>query len=161
MRHRLGWALTGALALTAVLALARATVAGPLDPPGPVASTMRTVDELLPSWGKTLSSTGGCTSQRFTCVLGNAAVLDHETGLVWQRVPSATSIDFLTADQTCREAKIGGRYGWRLPAIDELLSLDDDTTPIACRRVIHSRIRPTRIYGVRHLIRPIHSACRR
>ena len=128
IKSRLGWALTGALALTAVLALARATVAGPLDPPGPVASTMRTLDELVPSWGKTLTSSGGCASQRFTCVLSNVAVLDHETGLVWERVPSASSIDFLTADQTCREAKIGGRYGWRLPAIDELLSLDDDTT---------------------------------
>ncbi len=128
MRHRLGWALTGALALTAILALARATVAGPLDPPGPVGSTMRTIDELLPSWGKTLASSGGCSSQRFTCVMSNQAVLDHETGLVWQRVPAAGATDFLTADQTCREAKIGGRYGWRLPAIDELFSLDDDTT---------------------------------
>lgn len=128
MRHRLGWALTGALALTAILALARATVAGPLDPPGPVGSTMRTIDELMPSWGKTLASSGGCSSQRFTCVMSNQAVLDHETGLVWQRVPAAGATDFLTADQTCREAKIGGRYGWRLPAIDELFSLDDDTT---------------------------------
>jgi hypothetical protein len=53
MRQRLGWALTGALALTAILALARASVAGPLDPPGPVGSTMRTADELLPSGGRT------------------------------------------------------------------------------------------------------------
>lgn len=134
MKSRFGWALAGALGIILVLALGRATLAGPLDPPGPAGSTMRTIDELLPSWGKTLSSTGGCTSQRFACVLPTGtnptgeAVLDHETGLVWQRVPAAGSIDFLTADQTCREAKIGGRYGWRLPTINELLSLDDDTT---------------------------------
>lgn len=63
MLQKLGWAFSGALALLAVLALARATTAGPLDPPGPVGSTMRTLDELLPSWGKTLSSSGGCASQ--------------------------------------------------------------------------------------------------
>lgn len=128
MKSRLGWALAGALGILLVMALARATVAGPLDPPGPVGSTMRTIDELLPSWGKTLTSSGGCTSQRFTCVMSNAAVLDHETGLVWQRVPSIALVDLLTADQTCREAKIGGRYGWRLPTLYELMSLDDDTT---------------------------------
>ncbi len=128
LKSRFGWALAGALGIILVLTLARAIQAGPLDPPGPVASTMRTIDELLPSWDKTLASSGGCASQRFTCVMGNAAVLDHETGVVWQRVPSAPSIDFLTAEQTCREAKIGGRYGWRLPTINELLSLDDDST---------------------------------
>jgi hypothetical protein len=128
VKSRLGWALAGALAIVLVLALARATVAGPLDPPGPVSSTMRTIDELLPSWGKTLSSSGGCNAQRFTCVMSNAAVLDHETGLVWQRVPGTTGMDYPTADDTCRQSKLGGRYGWRLPTISELLALDDDTT---------------------------------
>ena len=51
LKSRLGWALAGALGIILVLALGRATLAGPLDPPGPVASTMRTIDELLPSWG--------------------------------------------------------------------------------------------------------------
>ena len=128
LKSRLGWALAGALGLSLVLALARGIQAGPLDPPGPVGSTMRTIDEQVPSWGKTLTSSGGCTSQRFTCVMGNAAVLDHETGLVWQRVPSTGSTSFTNADQLCREALIGGRHGWRLPSIDELLSMDDETT---------------------------------
>ena len=89
LKSRLGWALAGALGIVLVLSLGRVIQAGPLDPPGPVASTMRTIDELVPSWGKTLTATGGCNSQRFTCAMGNAAVLDHETGVVWQRVPAA------------------------------------------------------------------------
>ena len=123
MKSRLGWALAGALGIVLVLALARATVAGPLDPPGPVASTMRTIDELVPSWGKTLTSSGGCTSQRFTCVMGNAAVLDHETGLVWERVPFTPLEGWLSAATYCPTLDSGGRFGWRVPSVDELSSL--------------------------------------
>lgn len=133
MRQRLGWAVVGAVALASVLAVARATVAGPLDPPGPVGSTMRTLDELLPSWGKTLDASGGCASKRFTCVLPTAGtpagegVLDHETGLVWQRAPGANNLSFGDADVACRTTKIGGRYGWRLPLASEIMTLIDDT----------------------------------
>jgi hypothetical protein len=133
MRQRFGWALVGALALASLLALARATTAGPLDPPGPVGSTMRTIDELLPSWGKTLTASGGCASKRFTCVLPTAGVpsgegvLDHETGLVWQRGPSAITFSYSDADYWCRTTKIGGRYGWRLPLASEIMTLIDDT----------------------------------
>lgn len=133
MRQRMAWAMLGALALGAVLALARVALAGPLDPPGPVGSTMRTIDELMPSWGKKLPSSGGCASTRFTCVLPTAGapsgegVLDHETGLVWQRVPSTTTFTYDDADSWCRTTKIGDRYGWRLPQASELMSLIDDT----------------------------------
>ena len=131
MKSRLGWALAGALGIVLVLALARATVAGPLDPPGPVGSTMRTIDELVPSWGKTLTSSGGCASKRFTCVLPTAgsptgeAVLDHETGLVWQRVPDTTLTSWYVAIQSCRDDFTGDRSGWRLPSFEELGSLQD------------------------------------
>ncbi len=127
MLQRLGWALSGALALVAILALARATTAGPLDPPGPVGSTMRTLDELVPSWGKTLSSTGGCSSQRFSCVMANQAVLDRETGLVWQRTPDANFKTYDAAVGYCHFTALGGRYGWRLPTLTELWSLADDS----------------------------------
>jgi hypothetical protein len=128
MMNRLGWALSGALALVALLALGRALEAGSLDPPGPVGSTMRTLDELVPSWGKTLSSSGGCTSQRFQCVMaGNAAVLDRETGLVWQRTPDAEFKTYELATTHCHSTPIGGRYGWRLPTLTELWSLADDS----------------------------------
>ncbi len=134
MKSRLGWALAGALGIILVLALARATVAGPLDPPGPVASTMRTIDELTPSWGKNLTSSGGCASKRFTCVLPTAgnpageAVLDHETGLVWQRVPEPSPGYWYLAIQACRDDATGARHGWRLPSYEEISSLQDDTS---------------------------------
>jgi len=133
MLHRFGWAMTGALALLAVLALARALEAGSLDPPGPVGSTMRSLDELLPSWDRKLTAAGPdyCNSQRFQCVLPDAtypdgaAVLDRETGLVWERVPSDAVNSWDGANVTCTKLFKGGRQGWRLPAVDELASLLD------------------------------------
>jgi hypothetical protein len=128
MLHRLGWAFAGAMAVVAILALARATVAGPLDPPGPVGSTMRTLDELVPSWGKTLSSTGGCNSQRFQCVMsGNTAVLDRETGLVWWRSPDEVPAPYDVARDNCVYGGTAGRYGWRLPTTSELWTLTDNS----------------------------------
>jgi hypothetical protein len=123
MARNLGWAFGGAMALLAILALARAATAGPLDPPGPVGSTMRTLDELLPSWGKSLSATGGCTSERFTCVFGDTAVLDHETGLVWQRNPVNSGSTWTIAFFICDTLEYGGRQGWRLPSVQEQRSL--------------------------------------
>jgi hypothetical protein len=61
-------------------------------------------------------------------VLNGAAVLDHETGIVWQRNPSTTAaLDFTDAAVRCATAKVGGRYGWRLPRFQELTTLFDDT----------------------------------
>jgi len=131
MLHRLGWALTGAMALIAVFALARALEAGPLDPPGPVGSTMRTLDELAPSWDRKLTAVSAdpCHSERFECVLPDltyadgAAVLDHETGLVWQRAPATTLQNWVDVMMSCGSSNTGGRWGWRTPTIDELTSL--------------------------------------
>lgn len=128
LKSRFGWALAGALGIILVLTLARAIQAGPLDPPGPVGSTMRTMDELLPSWGKTLSSSGGCTSQRFTCVMSNQAVLDHETGLVWQRTPGQASDTWQTANAGCQNGLYANRLGWRLPTLSEIFTLFDSAT---------------------------------
>lgn len=131
MMNRLAWALTGAMAVIAVLALARATVAGSLDPPGPVASTMRTLDELRPSWSRQIHSDTSCNSPRFTCVLPTAAnpageaVLDHETGLVWERVAGTQNLTWQSAYDRCLELMKGGRQGWRLPQSYELASLLD------------------------------------
>jgi Protein of unknown function (DUF1566) len=129
--NRFGWALAGALGLIAVLALARAIEAGPIDPPGPVGSTMRTLDELLPSWDRQLTAAGTdvCNSARFQCVFPDAtytdgaAVLDRETGLVWERVPTETTATWAYAVYYCETSKLGGRWAWRLPTLDELTSL--------------------------------------
>lgn len=130
MRHhvnRAGWAIAGALALVLVASLARSINAGPLDPPGPVGSTMRTIGDLVPSWNTTLSSSGGCTSQRFSCVMGNGAVLDNETGLVWEKAPAfaAFTDSWFNFETLCTSNSTGGRLGWRMPTAEEMLSLKD------------------------------------
>lgn len=127
---RAGWALAGALGLMLVLVAARAIQAGPLDPPGPVASTMKTLDDISPSWHRTLAANDGadsCHSSRFLCVMGGAAVLDRETGLVWEQAPSSALQNWFSAVRACQNAQIGGRYGWRLPSIEELRSLLEAT----------------------------------
>lgn len=57
----------------------------------------------------------------------NEAVLDKETGLVWQRTPSPAHTNQFNAIASCEIANIGGRYGWRLPFVHELASLLDPT----------------------------------
>jgi hypothetical protein len=74
-----------------------------------------------PSWDQKLLA-----AQRFVVLSnwGNEAVLDRETGLVWQRSPSGTS-NWVGALRGCHDGAIGGRLGWRLPNIEELMSLAD------------------------------------
>jgi len=75
-----------------------------------------------PSWDQTLPS-----HTRFI-VLSNfdsAAVLDRETGLVWERSPDGTSLSWFAASIACLKSPLGKRQGWRLPGIQELLSLRD------------------------------------
>lgn len=74
-----------------------------------------------PSWDQTMPA-----STRFV-VLANfnsQAVLDRETGLVWQRAVNDPQYDSV-AGQLCHQATTGGRYGWRLPSIAEASSLFD------------------------------------
>ena len=55
----------------------------------------------------------------------NEAVLDRETGLVWERTPSAQAVQWPNARLICARKGVGGRGGWRLPAFNELSSLVD------------------------------------
>ena len=55
---------------------------------------------------------------------GSAAVLDRETGLVWEQAPPSAN-DWNNAHYACVFKSTGGRFGWRLPAISELSSLLD------------------------------------
>ena len=66
---------------------------------------------------------------RFLCLSdwGNAAVLDQETGLVWERAPSTATDAWPLALRDCRLALTGGRAGWRLPTEEELATLLDPT----------------------------------
>jgi hypothetical protein len=88
-----------------------------------------------PSWDQQLPS-----STRFVVLSnwidtdfpsGGAAVLDRETGLVWERVPLVHSggIAFIDALGQCWIAITGGRMGWRLPTPEEYMTLADLTQP--------------------------------
>jgi hypothetical protein len=59
----------------------------------------------------------------------NEAVLDRETGLVWEKAPSASPKNWYDAVRDCWLQPTGGRMGWHLPTIEELASLVDPTVP--------------------------------
>lgn len=128
MRRRITLIAGAALCLAVVASIASIVSGGPLDPNEPPGPTYRTLGDVPPSWHQSLSASGGCTSERFTCVLGDLAVLDNETGLVWDKVPDGTA-SWPSAADGCYTATIAGRAGWRLPTIEELRSLVDATAP--------------------------------
>ena len=110
-------AIIGVLLLVPCMA-----AAGQLEPTAPPGPTMKTLDEIPPTWSQKLPA-----AQRFVLVLDGAAVLDKETGLVWERVPSTSKIDWFYAEYECYSKTVGGRKGWRLPSVAELASLIDPT----------------------------------
>lgn len=72
-------------------------------------------------------------NQRFKVLseFANQAVLDRETGLVWERSPQTLPATWnrdsigVSARSTCAIKAVGGRKGWRLPSMPELASLID------------------------------------
>ena len=81
-----------------------------------------------PSWDQQLPA-----STRFIVLSnwGSAAVLDRETGLVWEKSPSTSSFPWsdntkpTSAATHCNQLTVGNRGGWRLPTVQELDSLVD------------------------------------
>ncbi|MFO1519919.1 MAG: DUF1566 domain-containing protein [bacterium] len=72
--------------------------------------------------------------QRFQLLsnFNNQAVLDKETGLIWEQCPDLNTKVIWgspstteSAGGTCLNKVVGGRAGWRLPAYEELKSLGD------------------------------------
>ena len=97
------------LSLVALVAL---VVFAPLAAAGPV-----------PTWDKQINGPG-----RFKVLeqFNDEAVLDKETGLVWEQSPS-TGDQWFRVFADCHNKNVGGRKGWRLPTIEELMSLVDPT----------------------------------
>ncbi|MFC1889670.1 DUF1566 domain-containing protein [Thermodesulfobacteriota bacterium] len=124
-------AITAGL-VAGILSLGGIIIAGDLDPSAPPGPTMKTLDEIPPTWSQQLDSTDGdpvtsCNSSRFECVMNDEAVLDKETGLVWELRPSTTPWDWNAALHVCWNLRIDNHMGWRLPTPAELSSLIDTT----------------------------------
>jgi hypothetical protein len=127
LSSRFGWMLSGVLALFVVATLVDVVESGPLDPSGPPGSTLQRIADVPPSWHQILPADNGpsCSSARFECVLFGTAVLDHETGLVWQRTVAGDATSWGDAVFLCEVFVTGERYGWRLPSHQELRTLVD------------------------------------
>jgi hypothetical protein len=63
--------------------------------------------------------------QVLTPVFGGLAVLDKETGLLWERTPSSGAYTWDDASSHCATLAVSSRLGWRLPTIQELGSILD------------------------------------
>ncbi|MGH7428322.1 MAG: DUF1566 domain-containing protein [Candidatus Methylomirabilaceae bacterium] len=87
-----------------------------------VEAVQTTVDQIPPAWSQILPAL-----DRFQLVMGGAAVLDKETGLVWEKSPATALRIWGTAQSNCNTKTVGGRLGWRLPTLQELASLVDST----------------------------------
>jgi hypothetical protein len=107
-----------AIAITmAVPATAQTVGAGPYYP--------------TPSWDQKLQCDTQATCPRFIVLSNwnNEAVLDRETGLVWERAPDSTGLNWRDAHFHCMDLNAGGRGGWHLPTIQELRTVIDPSIP--------------------------------
>jgi hypothetical protein len=80
-----------------------------------------------PAWDQSLP-----VATRFVVLTnwGSKAVLDKETGLVWEKTLATTTSTWLEARKACTALVTGGRKGWRLPSIPELASLVDPSVAL-------------------------------
>ena len=110
-----------AIALSPGLALA-----GSLDPPpeavdgiGDSVGTEHPLEEFI------VGDRDVDPAARFSLVLGGAGVLDARTTLVWEQSTSTTERSQADSILYCNDLDLGGQTDWRLPEVQELLSLVD------------------------------------
>jgi hypothetical protein len=117
MKHGLLYIL--GLIVLVMVAFATSPAQAQTTAPGPYYAT--------PSWDQQLPA-----STRFIVLSnwGGAAVLDRETGLVWEQSPDGTNTyQWENAQSHCNDLTVGNRKGWRVPTIQELASLVDPSAP--------------------------------
>jgi len=80
----------------------------------------------LKSWSNKIPS-----AKRFVVLadFNNEAVLDRETGLVWEQALELTTRAWGNATWYCANKIVGESGGWRLPSVVELKSVEDRTLP--------------------------------
>ena len=109
-RFKLGLLVVGTLMLTTPATQALA------DQLGPYYAT--------PSWDQTLPA-----ATRFIVLsnMNSDAVLDRETGLIWEKSPSTSTFTWSNAGASfhCNQLVVGNRLGWKLPTMQELATLVD------------------------------------
>jgi hypothetical protein len=69
-----------------------------------------------------------CTTTLFCAdrfIKSGDVVIDNETKLIWQSNPSTSKRTWQDAKEYCNNLSYGSRSDWRLPNIDELMSLTD------------------------------------
>lgn len=110
------WLNAAAIAVLLTIVALALSQAGPLEPSAPPGPTMKTLDQIPPTWSFILP-----TAQRYEVVLNGEAVLDKETGLVWDRSPREDGRTWEVALGFCGFR--GGRGGFHLPTWSEGLSL--------------------------------------
>jgi hypothetical protein len=62
---------------------------------------------------------------RYSLAKDNDTVRDHKTGLVWQQINVEHVRDWAVAQQYCADLVLGGKADWRLPSIQELVTIID------------------------------------
>lgn len=119
--------LAGTAAFWALTTFVGVVQGGDLDPPAAPGSTMQELDDLIPSWHKSIAG-----SARFEWFQAEGYVLDRETGLVWERQPDSTTMTWDDAVDHCWDRTVAGELyynkGWRLPTVEELGTLIEPPT---------------------------------
>jgi hypothetical protein len=127
-RSHLGYAL-GTLVMGAALILV-----APVS-----AENFTTIDQStqphLKSWSNIIPN----ANRRFIELadFNNQAVLDRETGLVWEKIPAGGPTTWAIARVVCLSKTVGGRKSWRLPSVHEMASLIDATQSIPTLPIGH------------------------
>ena len=110
------------------------TPAGAAPPDNPITVVIAKLDQILAALTRLASGgagnhtlrwdTNNPSATRFTTAF-TGAVLDQNTGLVWEQAPDAYSRSWGIATHYCANKNVGGTVGWRLPSVIELKGFQD------------------------------------